>query len=246
MSEGNTLQDYTDLIIERDRLSKEAALLNAAYIRRFGALIEKAFSLKIECIRCKKIIAEYMKMVNRGKDSGSVTLDELKELVEEEMAPYEEQLKDISKIRKSKETVSAYELAQIKKIYKSIATRIHPDINPQLFGHEEIRSLWEDVSSAYKSNNLERMKELEALAAALIAKYGDDVVAVVVGDLDEKIAKVKAQIEEIKSTDPYQYKFLLDDEEACEETEKDLNAEIETYQQYLDDLNSQIESLGIK
>lgn len=245
MAEDNTLQDYTDLILERDRLSKEAELYRLDYIKRFGELIEKSFSLKIECIRCKKIISEYLKAVNRGAGSKGMTLEQIRKAVNAEMASYEEQLKSIAAIRAQTGTVTSYELAQIKKIYHKIATRIHPDINPQLFGNEEVKELWENVTSAYRSNDLDRMKELEAVASTVIAKYCGDVVAVVIGDLDEKIEEIKAQIAEIKSTDPYQYKYLLEDEEACVETEKNLKSEIEEYQEYLDYLNSQMEALGI-
>lgn len=246
MDEGYTLEDYTELIIERDRLAKEAEQYHISYVKRFGALVEKCFFLKIECIRCKKIISEFLKLLNRGETAGSVTLEELKQLVSGEMKEYDEQLKSISAIRKLKSTVTAYELAQIKKIYHKVATRIHPDINPQLFGNEEVKQLWEDITLAYKGNNLERMKELEAVASAVIAKYCDDVVAVVIGDIDDKVRKVKEQIENIKSTDPYQYKFLLEDEEMCAETEKRLQSEIDNYQAYLDELQIQMEAMGIK
>lgn len=247
MSES-ALQEYTELIIERDRLSKEAQDYQVSYVKRFGELIEKSFSLKIECIRCKKMISRYIKIVNGGKgdDSKKVTLDYLRILVSEEMAGYDEQLKNIIEIRKLDDPVSDYEIAQIKKIYHKIAMRIHPDINPQLFGNEEVKKLWEDISLAYKGNNLERMKELEAVAAAVISKYCDDVVAVVIGNIDEKIAKVKEEIETIKSTEPYMYRFLLEDEEMCAEKEAQLKAEIDDYQRYLNDLNADLETLGIK
>ena len=175
----------------------------------------------------------------------SKSLEQIRKAVNAEMASYEEQLKSIAAIRAQTGTVTSYELAQIKKIYHKIATRIHPDINPQLFGNEEVKELWENVTSAYRSNDLDRMKELEAVASTVIAKYCGDVVAVVIGDLDEKIEEIKAQIAEIKSTDPYQYKYLLEDEESCAETEKNLKSEIEEYQEYLDYLNSQMEALGI-
>ena len=192
------------------------------------------------------MISEFLKLLNRGETAGSVTLEELKQLVSGEMKEYDEQLKSISAIRKLKSTVTAYELAQIKKIYHKVATRIHPDINPQLFGHEEVKQLWEDLTLAYKGNNLERMKELEAVASAVIAKYCDDVVAVVIGDIYDKVRKVKEQIETIKSTYPYQYKFLLEDEEMCAETEARLQTEIDNYQAYLDDLHIQMDDMGIK
>ena len=116
MSEG-TLREYTELIIERDRLAKEAQDYQISYVRRFGELIEKSFSLKIECIRCKKMISQYIKIVNRGAggDSGRVTLDYLRALVSEEMAEYDEQLNNIIEIRKLNDPVSDYEIAQIKK-----------------------------------------------------------------------------------------------------------------------------------
>ena len=81
MEESHTLQDYTELIIERDRLAKEAEQYHISYVKHFGVLIEKCFSLKIECIRCKKMISEFLKLMNRGVPPESVSLDDLKLMV---------------------------------------------------------------------------------------------------------------------------------------------------------------------
>ncbi len=51
------LDVFKSLILKRDRLKKQEMNAFFEYIRTFGELLEKRFSLQIECIKTKKIIA---------------------------------------------------------------------------------------------------------------------------------------------------------------------------------------------
>ena len=65
-------------------------------------------------------------------------------------------------------------------------------------------------------------------------------------DLEDRISALEQEISYITEKDPYQYKFLLEDEEMCAETEARLQTEIDNYQAYLDDLHIQMDDMGIK
>jgi uncharacterized membrane protein len=54
---------------------------------------------------------------------------------------------------------------------------------------------------------------------------------------------------EIMETDPYQYKFLLDDSEAVESKKENLKTELKTYEDYSKQLDEVLEGLlgsGVK
>ena len=54
----------------------------------------------------------------------------------------------------------------------------------------------------------------------------------VIPDIGEKIAQLKAEIERIISTDPYQYKFLLGDEVMVQEKKEEIRQSIDEMNAY--------------
>ncbi len=68
-------------------------------------------------------------------------------------------------------------------------------------------------------------------------------------DLPGKIEAVEAEIKKIRETDPYQYKYLLEDPEAAAEKKQDLEAQIRSYEDYEKELDAVTDSLlksGVK
>ena len=63
-------------------------------------------------------------------------------------------------------------------------------------------------------------------------------------DINEKIEQLKAEIRKITTTDPYMYKYFLDDEDAVEEKTGEYNKEIEEYYTYIDNLRDMYKGLG--
>jgi predicted nucleic acid-binding Zn-ribbon protein len=68
-------------------------------------------------------------------------------------------------------------------------------------------------------------------------------------NLEEKIEAVEADIQKIRETDPYQYKYLLDDSEAVEERKRELKAKFDEYSEYEKQLDAVIDHIlnsGVK
>ena len=62
-------------------------------------------------------------------------------------------------------------------------------------------------------------------------------------DLEDRIAKVEAEIKEIMDKDPYQYKFLLNDPVAIQTKKKALAEEKQNYNDYSAALDEKLESI---
>ena len=120
----------------------------------------------------------------------------------------------------------------VRKMYRKLAKQMHPDMHPELAGSEKIQELWNQVSVAYTCNNLKELKELEVLVAAAVAEAGGADVNVVIPDLEEKIAALEKEIEDIMTNDPWRYQFLLNDPKAVEEKKRALREELKTYQEH--------------
>ena len=235
-------QKYEETLLRRDQVKKEAEQINRAYIRTFGDLLEKSFSLKISCIKYKKIIAYCQQKRNCGEEVNRTALDSY---ITKELSSFYDELHQMQAIRQAETTkLSKEELRQIRTIYRRIAKTIHPDTAPALFAHEEAQLLWHSIVAAYRNNDLEELKNLEVLAAALKRKYGAETDEPEIPDIEERLVKLQAEIDEILTTNPYLYRLLLDDAGAIEKRKAELTEEINTYLLYEAQLKEAAEVYG--
>lgn len=234
---------YEELLLERDNLKKEAFIMQRNYVAEFGDLILQVFEKKLECIRKKKTIEFAQAAVNHGK---SVDQDELQTYLEKEMAAFQEQLDamiDDTKSAKERERISEHDLLKIRRVYHKLVKLIHPDINPLTEENETLSDLWQRVQIAYNCNNLKDIEELEMLVTTSLDKMGVGVMEIDIPNIDDKISELEAEIIRIRETDPYMYKYLLEDPEAVAEKNKALKDELKSYEDYAAQLDAILEGL---
>ena len=241
--ENQRYDEYESLLLERDQLLKEAGQMWTVYTQIFGQLIAEDYEMKLECIKRKKMIAYYQNAINHG---GQVDQDAMKEYLDKEMSSYYENLKrliDDNNRCKDAGTSTEYEVQRSKTIYRRIAKLVHPDINPATDKNEYLSELWARVVLAYGKNSIKELTELEVLIRKALKEQGQENVKIDIPDIEDKIDALKKEINEIKSTDPYQYKYLLDDDEAVAEKKKALEDDLKNYTAYRDQLDQVINDL---
>ncbi len=234
---------YEELLLRRDSLKKEAFISQRNYTAEFGDRIVSVFEKKIECIRKKKTIEYCQAAENHGE---KIDQQQLYAYIEAEMADFQRQLEDMIKdteSAKNRGEISEIELIQIKKIYHKIAKTIHPDINSETAKSEELLDLWQRVTAAYDCNQLEELQELEILVAAALRKVGLEKIDVDIPNIEDKIAELETEIKKIKETDPYMYKFLLEDVAAVAEKRAELKEELKLYTDYSEQLEKILHKL---
>lgn len=223
---------YEELLLRRDNLKKEAANIHLEYIRTFGDLIIESFKLKVECIRKKKMISYCQWHMNHGK---TISYSALQDYISKEMESYENDLREIIsdvKIAKEATAVSAAEARKIRSIYCQLVKKLHPDLHPDLFNDKTIREYWNRIVVAYTHSMLKDLEELEILVNIYLETNGIDTSGIDIRNIDEKIMAVEAEIEDIISNDPYQYRFILADEEECKSRKNSYENEIKSYREY--------------
>ena len=234
---------YEELLLKRDDVKKKAFQYGMEYNRTFGELILKVFEKKVEGIRKKKTLEYCQTFKNHGK---KVDMAGLQTYLERQLAEYEKRLKDMveeNEAAKSTGTVTEAELLQIKRIYRRMVKKIHPDINPLTNTNEELKGLWQRLVIAYECNELKELKETEVLINALMAKLDLGVMEIEIPDIEVKIAELEEEIERIMNTDPYQYRYLLEDEAAVAEKKKALEEELKEYEEYSNRLEEMLNSV---
>jgi len=239
-SGSSDYETYEELLLERDQLEKEAGQMWIAYQKEFGALIVEIYEEKIECIKCKKNIAYYQKAINCG---GRVNASEMKKYLEKGMASYYSNLKKLIKDcekAKASETSTSYEAERSKKLYLRLAKLLHPDLNPETDRSEKLKKLWIRILEAYGANDIKSLSELEVLVRRALKELGMGEIKIDIPDIEERIEELKREIETIKTTEPYVFRDLVDDDIAVENKKEELKKELEEYRKYHKELNEVI------
>lgn len=226
---------YKALILKRDKFKKLAFEYRESYYRTFGDLLKQAYQIKIECIELKKKINYCQMRLNRNEPILQSDLDQYVETVMQEYYDELDELIHHVQAAKDATSISLKDVQEIKKIYRYIAKKIHPDLHPELFEKEEVKELWNQTVIAYECNNLEELEELKILVDELCEIQEN----IEIDRIDEKIEKIQAQINKIQGTEPYIFKYILENLEEIQSTKDELNEEIEVYKKY----KSQLESI---
>ena len=230
--ESNALHEYERLLFERDKYRKQADEYLREYIRTFGELLTDVFRKKISCIEKKKMISFCQKRINIGE---RIDINAMNTYIREEMEGYNRQLDAMinnNKACRDVTVISRRTVAEIKRIYRRIAKKIHPDIHPGTMDIPVLCDLWDEVTDAYHRNDLQSLEELEIQIDSILRKLGDDVPEPDIENIGEKMTELEQEIEKIISTTPYQYKFLLEDEEAAADFKSQLQDELKEYTKY--------------
>ena len=232
------LAQYEELLMQRDKLTKECGSLMVAYKREFGELLLANFELKIECVREKKRISYCRRRMNRGL---AVDVERMDTEIENEMTVYMFQLNEMAyemAEAKKAEPVDEYRLSRAKKIYRRLAKVLHPDINRRTMEDEELKDLWSRILTAYRMSDVDELENLELLVHKVMTERGAETFVVVCTDIESRIERVERQITDIVTTEPYTYLELLRDETKIEEHKNRLQEEHDDYERYLRQLQT--------
>ncbi|MCR4638966.1 hypothetical protein [Ruminococcus sp.] len=238
--------EYENLLMERDRYRKEAQAIFRQYIHEFGEQITAVFKQKISCIEKKKMLSYCMMYFNRGE---SVDMTEVQKLIKHDMAEYQSQLNDMianNEACKDMKTIPESEVLKIRQIYRRIAKKLHPDLNPLTEQHEELMDLWLRNLTAYQCNDLKEIEEVEFLVDQALAALGEGKTTVTIPDIDDKIENLYKEIEKIKSTDPYLYRDILSDDSLIKEKKQALENELNEYIEYAEQLDQQLKQFIVE
>ncbi len=234
---------YEELLLRKSALRKECFQLEQEYTRVFGGAILTLYRLQIECAKKKKTIEFCQKALNRGEEPDEGKLQEFILQETKELREHFQRMAEEYETAKSATVITEADMAKVRQIYRRTVKLLHPDLHPEVAKSDELMELWSRVSVAYACNDLKELEELEVLVAAAMADHDGDEWQIVVPDLNERIASLEAEIQKITDTDPYQYKFLLEDPLAVEDKKKDLQGKIGEYTDYVAQLDEILASV---
>ena len=121
----------------------------------------------------------------------------------------------------------------LKRLYRKIVKRLHPDVNPNLTERE--KELFNEATAAYQAGDLEKMQAIwEELESGTDPEERFEDTPEDLDKLREMLAKLKARVRElsseishIRSEYPYTMKEFLEDEEAVEAKRSELQKQLQ-------------------
>ncbi len=242
-SKDELYRTYVELLFKKEKCIQDAEQYRIQYVCEFGELTADLFKAKIECIRLKKYITFCQKSINKGQ---KVDTEKMDKSIEKEMVVYETQLKEIiadfNKAKNAK-TLTTYDSNIVKKIYRRLAKKLHPDINSLTEKEPELRDLWEKILDAYYRADLDRLEELEVLAEALLEKYGLEEAGRDIEDIEDRIKALEIKIGMIINEKPYSYIEILRDDELIEKKKEEMKKEIKEFKKYASELEEVLADL---
>ena len=173
-----------------------------------------------------------------------IDLEKIDNILSEEFEEYEQQLKaQIEEINYLKSTeikqLSDEDSRKLKKIYRILIKKLHPDLNPNQRFYE--KNMFLRATKAFQNGDL---SDLEALLA--LTDDGEIEEESEIDDLKRLIGDFEEKIEKIKQDYPYNKKELLVDDEKGRQYKNMLVELIHDRQDDIKKLEKEIDDLNVK
>ncbi len=219
---GALREELTKLITDRDYLTTTVLpAIEAEYNLKIGGLEYEAFMLECNLQRARRRLALAQSYINRNERVPSASIE--REL-DDEFIRWQAKIEEM---RRAVETAQAFELTpclsanetrELQNLYRRLAKRLHPDLNPRQ--PERERNLWLQVADAYQNGALEELRTLNLLLDndEPPATDADDTHTSVLDALRSRRDELRAHIERalahlarIRTTTPYTLQSKLSD-----------------------------------
>ena len=234
---------YESLLNLKSELEKECFSLSLDYALEFGDQVEALFQLKVEAVTLKKKIAYCVQRQYRNQEINAADLDHY---IDEEILEYQAKLAELIAFNNAAKTSESHSITfsdekKIRKLYFEIVHLIHPDLHPEYQEIAGISNLWDKAVDAYKRNDYRTLVQAYD-QILLLVKPGEFQIA----DLETKIVALQDEIALIKESEPYTFKFILNEEEEIQAYHDKLVKEISDYEEYKQSLERELERFPIQ
>lgn len=239
-------EDIASLYEEKDELVYHICKnIEAEYMSKVGILEYKLYEFNCKILRLKRKIELYQQKINMQELPDE---NEIENKLDKEYSQYEKKLNSISNTiqkllyRKNLDFLSEEESREIKKVYRKLIKKLHPDLTKE--NNKQKEKLLIQVTNAYKRGDIETLKNIELLTEEVTEKTNTKDIGLI--ELRECKTKYKRIIDEllesikkIKESFPYNQKEFLKSDVLVNKRKEELERDTEQYK----DIYSKLEDI---
>ena len=229
----------SQLIFEYDYLINQICPeIERHYVLEFGLFEYELYKLELKIDKLKRKIQLIQIEINHENE---VDLNKIDEILAREFEEYEKQLQAQIDEIKSLEDIKTKELSdeefkKIKKLYKLLIKRLHPDLNPNQTFFEY--NLFLNTVKHFENGDL---KGLESILAILPEEETEGISEI--DNLKDLVEEYEKRICDVKKEYPYNKKELLYDKKSGNEYKQMLIELIEDRKEEIAELENKIDDL---
>lgn len=221
----------TALLLQKDDLLLvQCRRIEAAYLRRFGALELKVYECWCDCLRTKRKAKMIRACRNRREQADE---GQIEAALDQELSEYREELANrfrrVESVMERREGPGLTQRGQkeLKDLYRKAVKALHPDLHP---GEDQERERTLDQAMrAYRAGDLETLRticdSLEPTPEDAVSTL--DELRMEVKRLRAGIRSFDEQLEEIKSKYPFSARVYLEDEAQGRAREAELKKQLQ-------------------
>ena len=239
--------ELTRLMFERDELrDKVCKDIEIRYMKELGELEAKVHRAEAAYYREKRRLELIQAKFNRQETVDDYEIDSL---LDEELQNYQDELDEEAdvldfRVETGAGGFSEEEEDELKELYRFVVKLLHPDTHPNLT--EQQKQLYQKVVEAYKKKELDKLRVIsETLEddTVLNQKMPIEEIRGERERLFRLVEQVRSEVQEIKSSYPYNVKDFIEDEMQVARKKKDLQEQLAAYKRETEEFRTRIREL---
>lgn len=222
----------TALLLQKDELLLvQCPRIEAAYLRRFGALELKVYECFCGCLRAKRK-AKLIRARQNRRERPDPTQIEAE--LDEELAVYRQELETrfqrVAGVLEKREGpgLTAKGTKELKELYRRAVKALHPDLHPE--GEENQSRCLNQAMRAYRAGDIRTLRTIcDSLEPAAETELNAlEELEAEARRLRRSLRELDEELERVKTSYPFSARIYLEDPERGREKEAELTQQLQS------------------